>query len=257
MGTGRRREPAIQSLSTLELAYCAVVIVVAYAARGSTGFGAAAAMPLMGLVVPMKVLVPAWTLLGISAGLTLLGSDRRNISWIDIVRVLPTCLIGIVIGVYLFTLLDSRSLAQGLGVLVVLYGVYSLWGTVRPLKPPKLPGNIIGPIAGLIGGVVGATFGTLASLFFAIYLDAIRLAKEAFRATMTCLLLALTITRGIGYYLVGEFTRDVLIIFAATLPMMLIGIFIGNRIHTGLDETTFRRLVSAALIVSGLALLVK
>ena len=65
------------------------------------------------------------------------------------------------------------------------------------------------------------------------------------------------LSRGIGYCLVGEFTRDVLLMFAATLPMMLIGIFIGDRIHTGLDDTTFRCLVSAALIVSGLALLVK
>jgi uncharacterized membrane protein YfcA len=38
---------------------------------------------------------------------------------------------------------------------------------------------------------------------------------------------------------------------------MLIGIFIGNRIHTGLSELAFRRLVSGALIAGGLALLVK
>jgi len=251
------RERAIQSLSTPEIVYCCVVIVLAYAARGSTGFGAAAAMPLMGLVVPMKVLVPAWTLLGIVAGASLMGVDRRNISWMDIARVLPTCLIGIGLGVWLFTQLDARTLAQGLGLLVIAYGVYAAWGTFRPLKPPQLPGNIVGPIAGLVGGMVGATFGTLASLFFAIYLDAIRLAKEAFRATMTALLLALTVARGIGYWMVGEFNRDVLLMFAATLPMMLIGIFIGDRIHTGLDDTTFRRLVSGALIVSGLALLVK
>lgn len=36
------------SLSYLEIAYCCVVIIVAYALRGSTGFGAAAAaMPLL------------------------------------------------------------------------------------------------------------------------------------------------------------------------------------------------------------------
>ena len=38
---------------------------------------------------------------------------------------------------------------------------------------------------------------------------------------------------------------------------MLAGIFVGNRVHTGLSETTFRRAVSGALIVSGLALLLK
>jgi len=39
--------------------------------------------------------------------------------------------------------------------------------------------------------------------------------------------------------------------------MMLAGIFLGNRIHTGLSELAFRRLVSLALMVSGLTLLVK
>ncbi len=54
--------------------------MLAYAARGSTGFGAAMAFPLMGSVVPMKVLIPAWTLLGIGAGVTLIGRDSRNIA---------------------------------------------------------------------------------------------------------------------------------------------------------------------------------
>jgi uncharacterized protein len=49
----------------------------------------------------------------------------------------------------------------------------------------------------------------------------------------------------------------VLVTTAIALPMMLVGIFIGNRVHTGLSELAFRRLVSGALIVSGLALLVK
>ena len=40
-------------------------MVVSYALRGSTGFGAAAAMPLLGLVIPLKVLIPAWTLVGL------------------------------------------------------------------------------------------------------------------------------------------------------------------------------------------------
>ncbi len=47
------------SLSSNHIAYTCAVTVFAYALRGATGFGAAAAMPLMGLVVPIKVLVPA------------------------------------------------------------------------------------------------------------------------------------------------------------------------------------------------------
>ena len=56
-------------------------MVACYALRGSTGFGAAAAMPLLALVIPLKVLIPAWTLIGLTAGVTLLGRDRAHIAW--------------------------------------------------------------------------------------------------------------------------------------------------------------------------------
>jgi uncharacterized membrane protein YfcA len=232
-------------------------MVVSYALRGSTGFGAAAAMPLMALIIPLKVLIPAWTLIGLTAGVALLGRDRAHIAWSDMARLLPSCLIGIAIGLYVFTSLDSATLARGLGVLIVLYGAYSLWLTSRPQTRFKASPRLIAPIAGTLGGAVGTTFGTMASVFFAIYFDVIRMAKDNFRASMSAILVALGIVRGLGYWAVGEYSRDVLITVAIALPMMLVGIFIGNRIHTGLSELAFRRLVAGALVVSGLALLVK
>src|SRR5262245_14912080 len=100
-------------------------MVACYALRGSTGFGAAAAMPLLALVIPLKVLIPAWTLIGLTAGVTLLGRDRAHIAWSAMGRLWLSGLIGIAIGLYVFTALDGRTLAQGLGGLILLYGLYS------------------------------------------------------------------------------------------------------------------------------------
>jgi uncharacterized protein len=99
--------------------------------------------------------------------------------------------------------------------------------------------------------------GTMGSIFFAMYFDAIRLAKDQYRATMTAILMTLTVVRGIGYLAVGEFTREVVIVAGILLVPMLIGIFIGNKFHHGMSDLTFRRTVSGALIVSGIALLIK
>jgi uncharacterized membrane protein YfcA len=231
-------------------------MVLCYALRGSTGFGAAAAMPLLGLVIPLKVLIPAWTLVGLAASVTLFGQDRRHVAWMQILRLAPACLVGVVIGLYLFNALDSSALATGLGVLVLIYGGYSLWATYRPPAQWNVPARA-GPAVGLTGGIVGTTFGTMASLFFAAYLDALRLGKEQFRATMSAILLALVLVRGAGYWAVGEYTLEVLAIAAAGFPLMLLGILIGTRVHTGLSDLAFRRAVSGALIVSGLALLAK
>ena len=108
------QELPIQSLSSVEIVYCCVVMVLAYAARGSTGFGAAAAMPLLGLVIPLKVLIPAWTLIGLAAGVTLLGRDRKNIAWRQMIPLLPGCLVGIAVGLYVFESLDARTLERRL-----------------------------------------------------------------------------------------------------------------------------------------------
>ena len=169
---------------------------------------------------------------------------------------MPGTLIGIAIGLYVFTLLSSETLAKWLGVLVLAYGLYSLWSTFGAAKP-HLPPRVAAIIGGIGGGMTGTIVGTMGSIFFAMYFDAIALAKDNYRATMTAILLTLTVGRGIGYFAVGEFSRDVLVVTAFLFPSMLLGIFIGNRFHHGMSELVFRRTVACALTVSGVALLIK
>jgi len=174
-------------------------MVVAYSARGASGFGAAAALPLLGLVIPLKLLIPAWTLIGLAASLALFGSDRKRIAWGEIVRLLPGTAAGIAIGLYVFKLLDSETLAKWLGLLVLLYGLYSLWRSFRPPAKWRLPPIAAALLGGAGGGMTGTIVGTMGSVFFAMYFDAIRLAKDQYRASMTAILLVLTLVRGFGY----------------------------------------------------------
>ena len=90
-----------------------------------------------------------------------------------------------------------------------------------------------------------------------MYFDAIRLPVDQFRATMSAALVAMGLVRGLGYFGLGEFTADAWLLLAITLPMTLVGIYLGNRIFAELEEVKFRRLVSLTLMVSGVALLVK
>ena len=246
----------IESLSPLEIAYCIAVVLIAYGLRGSTGFGGAVGMPLLALIIPIKVLVPVWTLLGITSSAAIVGHDRKYISRRDFIAFVPWCVVGVIVGLYFFTVLDSRTLARGLGALILIYAVYVLWRTFRPAYRQEAPRGI-GPLAGTLSGAVGTLFGTMGTVFFAMYLDARSLPKQAFRATMSAMLLALSVLRGIGYYATGEFTRDALILFVAILPVMFVGIFAGDRIHVRLSELTFRRLVGATLVLCGVPLLLR
>jgi uncharacterized membrane protein YfcA len=79
--------------------------------------------------------------------------------------------------------------------------------------------------------------------------------KDAFRATMSAMILTISIARAAGYAAVGELTWDSLILCAASIPAMGVGLLIGDKIHTGLSPIAFQRFVCIALAACGVALL--
>ena len=244
-------------LSALEIAYCVFVMLLAYGLRGSTGFGGALGMPLLALVLPIKVLVPVWTLLGFASSAAFIWRDRRHIDLRGVVAFMPWCAVGIAVGLYYFKFLDERSLARGLGFVVLLYAVQSLIGVMRAAAMPRWARGVIEPLAGTLSGLVGTMFGSMGSVFFAMYLDARGAAKDVFRATTSAMLLLLCVARGIGYYAVGEFTRDSWLMFAAAFPLMLLAIYIGDRIQVGLSEQAFRKLICGMLFACSIPLLLR
>ncbi|MEO8442982.1 MAG: sulfite exporter TauE/SafE family protein [Betaproteobacteria bacterium] len=247
----------MNALSAYELAYCATVIFIAYGLRSSTGFGAVIGMPLLALVLPMKALVPVWTLLGFASSAAILGRERRHVSRAAFFVFIPWCLLGIALGLYFFTQVDSRMLTHGLGLLVIAYAAIAMWSALRrPHDAVRMP-RAVGPLSSTVSGMVGALFGTMGSLFFVIFLDTRSLPKAQFRATMSAMLLLLSTVRGIGYYAVGEFTQESWIMFAAAFPAMLAGTYAGDRIQLRFSEATFRRVACATLCLCGITLLLK
>lgn len=232
-------------------------MLLAYSLRGSTGFGGLIGMPLLALVIPVKVLAPAWTLLGIASSATILGADRTQVDKRAFAFFLPWCIVGIGVGLYLFTALDAATLGRALGTLVLLYAGYMMWLIAHPGARDPLPAAGVRPAAGVLSGVVGTMFGAMASIFFAMYLNACALDRRAFRATISAMLLALSLIRLVAYAAVGELGAESLAVFAAALPAMALGIYLGGRIHARMSEALFKRLVCGILVVCAIPLLLK
>ncbi len=72
---------------------------------------------------------------------------------------------------------------------------------------------------------------------------------------MSAMLLSLSVVRGLGYYATGEFNRDALVLFAAALPAMLIGVYVGSRVHLRVSEATFKQIVIFSLFLCGIPLI--
>ncbi len=166
--------------------------------------------------------------------------------------------LGVATGLFLFKTLDAVLLARSLGAFIILYAIYSLWMTTRPPGSPQpVPPAILRPLASFLSGAVGTMFGAMASIFFAMYLDAGGANKQAFRATLSAMLMTLSVARAIGYAAVDELTLDSFILCAAALPAMGLGLLVGDRIHSGLSQAAFQRVVCAALFLCGVPLLLK
>jgi uncharacterized membrane protein YfcA len=244
----------VDALTVPEIVYCCVVLVISFAIRGGIGFGAAA-LPLTALVLPMKLVVPVFTVLGIFSSWSIVFKDSRHIEWRELLRLLPYTIVGALIGLYFYNAFDARMLAHGLGALVLVYGSFALWQSLHPMPKWKPPSHLTLPVTGTLAGIVGTLFGAMAGVFYAIYLDMQHLNKDKFRATVAMTLLVLGVVRGGGYFAVGAYNRDALIATAFSLPLMFAGVVLGNHIHTNLSENAFRRVLSIVLIGTGIPLL--
>lgn len=246
----------MESLSPAELLYFCFIIFISYAIRGSSGFGGVT-VPLLTWILSLKTVAPLVTFLGLISSAAILRTEWRHVAWKDLRRILPSTAAGVAIGAYFFKVLDAHTLARLLGAVVLAYGCHALLATRRPRQERPLPMVLITPLAGTIAGFVGTLFGSMAGMFYAMYLDMLRHGRDVFRATAAAALFALGILRGGAYVISGEFNRDVMLACAAALPVMAIGIWAGNRIHANLDDVAFRRLVAGILILSGLPLLLR
>jgi len=241
----------------LETVFAALVVVVSYAVRGATGFGGQAiAVPLIALMLPLQVVVPAMTVLTALSSFTYWRRDRHNIEWGEIVRLLPFTLLGVAAGLYVFQQVDPRTLTKAFGAFVIVYALFSLRSTSAVSVPLRFV-RPIGALTSATSGALGAIFGAAAGPLYVIYFNMLRLDKDRFRATVTTILMFQAVARVAGYARLGFYDQTVLLLIAAGLPMMLIGARLGGAMVSRIEQHLFNRCVAALLLLSGVALILK
>jgi len=246
----------VEVLTPSQLLFFSAVIVVSYAIRGTAGFGGVT-VPLLAWILSIKVIALMVTMLGLVSSAAILLRDWRHVVWKDIWPLMPWCLLGVGTGLYFFNSLDETTLTRGLAAFVIGYGFWSLLCSYRAHPGARVPPRAAPAIAGATGGFVGTLFGTNAGMFFAIYLNMLGHGKLAFRATVAAALFALGLLRGGGYLSVGAVDREALLVCTAGLPLMLAGVFLGDRIHARINERMFTRMVALILVGSGVPLLLR
>ena len=244
--------------SVAQWALFVFAVMLAYCVRGGAGFGGGVvAAPLLALLMPLQMVVPLLsgmnTVTSISQGVR----DWRKAAWREIVRIVPFAIIGIIVGIFFLAHMDAKPLSRAFGLFVVLYSMYML---VYKGKTPSIPRRWLTPVAAVISlfaGVIGSVFGGGVGPVFVMYLTALRIDKDGFRATMNMLMLIMGVTRLIGLLIAGLITQKVLLLLAVALPLAYVAGRIGNRLAQRFDQQMFNRLVGGVMLASGTILMLK
>jgi uncharacterized membrane protein YfcA len=235
---------------------CAVTL--AFAVRGGAGFGGGIVLaPLLALVAPLAVVVPVSSALNMISGVTQGIRDWRKVAWRDLLRIAPFSFAGVLLGIWLLTRIDAKPLSRAFGIFIVLYALYMLKskGVMPAIARRWL--YPLGAFLSLLAGTIGSLFGGAAGPLYAMYLTALRLERDVFRATITMIMLTMGSARVIGFLATGLYTKKVLTLLAIGVPLVLVGGWIGARVVARLDQERFGRMVGLVLLVSGFILVLK
>jgi uncharacterized membrane protein YfcA len=183
--------------------------------------------------------------------LYVVSNSWRQIEWRGLAQVAAAVTVGLLLGTAVLRWGAPTFLLTLLGCFLVVAG--SAFLLLPQPDPRQVPGWAALPV-GLSSGVLGGLFGTGGPPLI-IYYQMLGTSKTVFRGTLMALFGFMTVIKIPSYWIAELITLPRLWSALAVLPAVILGAWIGNRIHLRLEERTFRRLVSVALVVLGLLLL--
>jgi len=221
---------------------------------GFTGFAfSAVAGAILLHVLEPKEAVPLMMACSVGVQATNLWALRKSIQWKQSLILVLGGLLGVPIAVWLLQTTDARTFREGFGLLIALYAGYMLF---RPSlnylqRMNESRHALVGFGGGLIGGLT-AMPGAIPTIWCDMHgvpKSQQRGLVQPFIAAMQIFALALLLIR-------HDLSSKVFVDLALSIPALLAGSVLGILAFRSVNELTFRRIILAILLVSGVLLVV-
>jgi uncharacterized membrane protein YfcA len=242
-------------LLTLTAATCAAAVVTGFL-RNAVGGGIGLTLtPLLTLVLPP-------TLVLAMLGLLLLASDPISLRlywkrWDhrEAGRLLPTMLVGILLGGWLVASVSPAALRRIIGAAALLFGLVQIVAMLRRRPGPSAPVSpAISVSVGLAAGVA-STVAHSGGVVVGLYLVTRPLTNAGIVATGTVLYAMSDLVKVSTYWLIGWITPALLLATGAALPMLYLGSWLGYRLNARLPRRAFALALLGFAFASALRLL--
>jgi uncharacterized membrane protein YfcA len=251
--------PSARNLASGERSMDGLVFTLFACAAFVGGFVSGFSGFAMGIVVSgiwLHIITPMQTATLIAGyGLLTQGYGIYNLRLVlDIGRTWPLALgtvIGIPFGVAILAYVDPAYVRFGVGVLLVLYTIYSL---TRPVFAPiriSIGSDIaIGVSNGLLGGLTGLG-GVISTISCQLRGWPKDLQRAVFQPVLFVAFVVITMSQAVA----GSITRDALALYALGVPFMVAGLWSGFRLFGKINDEMFRKTVLVLLLFAGVSLI--
>ncbi len=246
-------------IETLSIAF---ILFISGLIHGLVGFAfALTALPLLALFKSVKFAVPLLSLFSFTVNLImLLILKEKRIFKIPLLFFIVIVL-GIILGVKGFVFFSEGALRIILFIAIFLYFFWEIlqWkrGTQREFVHTINPKLFSSPLSlgiaflvGLLGGLLNTPGPPIV-----IYLALLNFDKNLFKATLQLIFTFTALVAAINHYLADNLSIIHLRAYFFLLPVVILGLLIGQKFYTRISTKVYYHLVNIFLVISALLLI--
>src|SRR5438132_1644974 len=236
-------------MGTADLLILVLGLGVAGFVKGGAGMGLPlVATPILAGVFGPKAAVVIVTIPIFAANSMLLVQGWRRMDVLRaIVPIIIASAIGTALGVNLLALLDQRTFAILISLMVA---VFLLRGDrLIGDDPGARRARILGPAVGFVGGVLQGTT-SIASPLIGSFFHARKMDRHDYVVVLAAIFELNAVIQLVGYSLLGLYTPDIVAIGLLGLVPTLLALAAGIYFRARLDQARIRQLIVALLVLS-------
>jgi uncharacterized protein len=232
----------------LTMVFSFLIILLASVIQGMTSFGfSLIAVPLLGLLMPLKDFVPMLVIFSFLLNLILYRNLKGRYNKKRIIVLAFSGLASTIFGISMLKYVDNNILKLVVGIVILISSILMLFGIRITIKVKVLGDILAGVFSGLLNGSV-----SLSGPPVIILLSNEDTEKEVFRKTLTTYFLLLNFISLPMFFFNGLLTRGIALKAIINLPALGLGMFLGFFIGNRISERYFKKLTLGMIFILGI-----
>ena len=225
------------------------VILLGLSKGGFAGLSTLA-MPMMSLVIsPVKAAAILLPVLVVQDGVSV-WAFRRDFSSRNLQILIPSSIIGLFVGWLLAARVSEDAVRLAVGIISIVFVFYMVIRDrlgLAPVETPGVPGGILwGSLSGFTSFLSHA-----GAPPFQVYVMPQNLKPRVFAGTATMFFAAVNLLKLPPYFLLGQFSRDNLMVSGLLIPLAIVSTFAGVWLVRRIDADRFYAIILVITFLIG------